>query len=140
MLVVYGAIINWVVTTILVESTLFAPVRQWIQNEAWYVRWPFPEVWRKCGGRHGPVIFPECHNSPPNVVMRGPWLKLAQLTTCQLCMRVWVGLAESAYFGGPDHGWAHLVANALLYAGLGHLLLELRSRVALVLPAAPIEE
>lgn len=132
-LIAWAALINWLVTTIFVESKLFEPVRNWVIMEAYYVRWT-DGTWRKCGGRHGPVIFPEEHKDEPEMVMRGPWLKAAQLVTCQLCTRVWVGFAEAAYFGGPDHGWARLIANGLLYAGAGHLIFELRSRVALVLP------
>lgn len=127
----YASLINWIVTTILVESKLFQPLRDFIVTEAWYCRW-IDGSWRKCAGRHGPVEFPEDFDGPPTIVMRGPWLKAAQLVTCQLCTRVWVGFALALYFGGPIGGWAAPVANGLLYAAGGHLIFELRSRVALV--------
>jgi hypothetical protein len=135
MMVLWGALINWLVTTIFVESKLFEPLRTWIIHEAYAVR--HADAWHKIGNKHW-YTFPEETTQEEadaaTPVLHGPWAKVAQLVTCQLCTRVWVGFAEAAYFGGPDHGWARLVANGLLYAALGHLIFELRSRVALVLP------
>lgn len=136
-----AALINWIVTTIFVESHLFTTPRNWVVDHTWHAL--FRGKWVRIG-RHGwrraGYVFPEdttqeeYDTAAANQQSRGPWLKLAQLITCQLCTRVWVGFAEALYFGGPDHHWAAPVANGLLYAAAGHLIFELRSRVALVLP------
>jgi hypothetical protein len=135
MLTLFAGLINWLVTTIFVESKLFEPIRNFVIYESYYCDWDGKRY--KCGGRHS-FIFPEgttqaeAEAHPP--YMYGPWVKVAQLVTCQLCTRVWVGFAEAAYFGGPLHGSFPIIANGLLYAAVGHLIFELRSRVALVVP------
>jgi hypothetical protein len=95
--------------------------------------------WHRVGNRHA-YVWPEDTTEeeyeaaqPP--VLRGSWAKLAQLVTCQMCMRTWVGFAEALIMGSPYSGlWYAPIAGGLLYAGLGHLILEARSRVALVVP------
>lgn len=133
MLVLWAFLINWLVTTIVVESTLFLALRQWFIVRTWYVTCRGER--HRCGGKRA-FIWPEDATEEEASAAPyhwGPWLKPAQLMTCQLCTRVWIGFAEAAYFGGPDHGTFRLVANGLLYAAGGHLILEARSRLALVL-------
>lgn len=141
-LVLYAAIVNYIVSMIFVESHLFRPVRLWIIHESLQIQFP-AGVWHHIGNKHSFVFPPgttqEEYDAIPTVP-RGPWLKLGQLVTCQLCTRTWVGFAEAAYFSGPNHGWAAPIANGLLYAGAGHLIFELRSRVALVEPMPDAQE
>ncbi len=132
--VLWAGLVNWLVTTILVESHLFAPIRNWIVHETWYITGADGKR-HQIGGKHA-YIWPEGtkEEDVPPPYMWGPWVRVAQLVTCQLCTRVWIGFAEAAYFGGPDHGPFRLVANGLLYAAVGHLIFEVRSRLALVAP------
>jgi hypothetical protein len=131
-LVAAAAVINWFITTVFVESHLFQPIRLWVIHEAMEVA--TPEGWKKIGNKHF-YLWPEGTTQEDvdgaTQQPRGNWGKLAQLITCHMCLRVWVGFAEAFILGGPFQGWYSIFANALLYAGLGHLILELRSRVAL---------
>lgn len=144
MAVLYVCLINWLVTTILVESHLFAPVREWVVGESWHTF--VGGAWHKIGNKHW-FTFPEdateadVDKAKATNTMRGPWFKLAQLVSCQLCVRVWVGFAEAFVFGGPFAGrWYQFLADGLLYAAGGHLILELRSRIALREPVALVSE
>ena len=130
--VFYIVLVNWLVATILVDSHLFAPLRNHLVKKAEYVQ----TSW---GVFKLPYLFPEGTTKEEydasRVIYHGRWLKPAQLATCYLCIRVWIGFAQAAYFGGPFGGWAHIVANGLLYAAGGHLILELRSHIAKIVPA-----
>ena len=49
------------------------------------------------------------------------------LASCYLCAGVWVGIIEAVFFAvmkveQPWHAWVLLVANALLYKAIGHLI------------------
>lgn len=135
MLVIYAAMINWIVATIITESSLFKPLRDALVVRTWYVTCRGER--HRCGGKRA-FIWPEDateEEASAEPYHWGPWVRPAQLATCQLCIRVWIGFAEAAYFGGPAHGPCRLIANGLLYAAGGHLILEARSRLALVLPA-----
>lgn len=128
--VFYLVLINWIVTTILTESTLFLAFRQWFVVRTWYVTCRGER--HRCGGTKV-FLWPEDATEEEASVEPyhwGPWLKPAQLVTCQLCMRVWVGFAEAAVIGGPFGRW-FVPANGLLFAAGGHLILELRSKIAL---------
>ncbi len=115
MLVLFAALINWIVTTIFCESKLFMPFRNWVYHNSWYCTWEGKR--HKCGGKHM-FTFPdgttEEEAAAHPAYMWGPWAKATQLVTCQLCTRVWVGFALAAYLGGPLGGWASTIANGLL--------------------------
>lgn len=139
MVVLYAAVLNWFVTTILVESSLFEPIRGWIVRESLHVTARGER--HKVANKHW-YVWPE--DATEEEVAAGVpyhwgnWGKLAQLVTCQLCTRTWVGFAEAFVFGGPFTGqWHQYLSNGLLYAGLGHLIFEARSRLALILPENP---
>ena len=132
-LVIYAGLINWIVTTIFVESKLFEPWRTWVIHEAYQIR--YGDEWHHIGNKHWfefPIETTQEQADAVQPVLRGPWAKVAQLVTCQLCTRVWVGFALALYLSGPIHGVFAIPANGLLYAAVGHFLFELRSRVALV--------
>ena len=126
-LVVFASLINWLVTTFFVESSLFQPVRDYVLRTGVHI---------VVNGRK----LPPSGKIPDDMtradveagqLVRSWWaMKLAQLVTCIMCLGVWVGFAEALYFGGPLHGWAAIIANGLLYKAGGHLIYELRSRVA----------
>lgn len=93
----FHGLVNWIATTILVESELFRPVRQWLERRTdsagqWW--------WA--------------------------WEKLRYLAGCHLCVGTWVGLTQAATFGSPWRGVWGLLAGGLLYKAIGHLVLELR--------------
>lgn len=129
-LVIFAGLINWRVTSILVEATLFDRPRNWIIARAQHANIPNVGIVKM------PYTFPEGTTpeeaAAATVVFAGKWLKPAQLVTCFSCLGVWVALAEALVFGGPFAGWYAIVANTLLYTAIGHLVLELRSRVAKV--------
>lgn len=126
-IVLYAALINWVATTVFVEASLFEPYRSWVIRRAERVATPtglhkLPYVW--------PEGTTEEQASNPQIVYVKPWGKVAQLITCHLCLGTWVGFIEAAVFGGPFHGWYAIIANGLLFKAGGHLILELRSKIA----------
>lgn len=128
-LVLYASLINWFVTTIFVESHLFKAPRDWLVINGLFVQ--VRGVWHKL-----PFMWPEDATQEEvdiaNADLRpmGWRGKVAQLVSCSMCTRTWVGFAEAVYFGGPLHGWAGIIANGLLYAAGGHLIMELRSTIA----------
>lgn len=135
-LVLYASVTNWFVTFIFIDGLLFAGPRNWVVDHTWHIYFRGERV--PTGRRKGGVgfVFPEdtteeeAQAAAETKHPHGKWLKPSQLATCSACLRVWLGFIEAAYFGGPDHHWAHIVANGLLYAGGGHLILEARSKVA----------
>jgi hypothetical protein len=126
--VFYIAIVNWLVVTILVESTLFDPWRQFVLRLGAHITLADGTKLPPSGKIPEGVTQQQIEQAH---VTKAAWsIKLAQLVTCHMCLGVWVGFAEALYFGGPFHGWAAIVANGLLFKAGGHLVLELRSRVA----------
>ena len=128
-LVVFASLINWIATTILVESSLFAPVRDRVLRMGVHI---------VVKGRK----LPPSGKIPDDLTradveageMHRAWwaMKLAQLVTCIMCLGVWVGFAEAIYFRayGPFYGVFAIIANGLLFKAGGHCVYELRSRVA----------
>lgn len=103
-LIVAAGLVNWLVTTIVVESELGRPVRDYVcrrrarANRAYWIKGDH-SVWR--------------------------WLDF--LLRCHLCVGVWVALAEVAWLGPVvGRGVAGFVFTALLVKAVGHLVLELR--------------
>lgn len=104
-------IVNWIATTIIVESELTAPLRAWIVN-----RRDQADERYVAGAMEG----------QPWAYLA--WRKVAYLVGCHLCVGVWVALAEVSVglFGVSIDGLAPLVGYTLLVKGIGHLILELR--------------
>lgn len=127
-IVLAACVIDWIVTTIFVSGKIFDRPRDWCINQG-LRGWHNLHGWQRL-----PWAMPDgtTEDEAAQWTIRPykGWGKLAQLVTCPLCTCVWVGFAEAAYFGGPDHHWAAIVANGLLYAGGAHLILEARSKVA----------
>ena len=132
-LVAFAAFINWISTTILVESSLFAGIRERI------LRWGVVLVVEVDGKtmRLPPTGDIASTGLTQEQLQTGrvehTWysLKCAQLVTCIMCLGVWVGVAEALVLGTPwHHIWYAVPAAALLYKAGGHFLYELRSRVA----------
>lgn len=107
MTVLFLGFINWIATTIIVESELCRPVREYCERKR---KWFDIEKNRPRTPQEEPVL----------------WRKLHYLVQCHLCTGTWVALVEAAAFGGPFHGVTGYFANALLYKAVGHLVLELR--------------
>ena len=127
-LFVFASLINWLATTIFVESSLFAPLRDRV------MRWGVVLVLKD-----GRTVSPtgQLNDSltredieAGQIIRKWYAEKAAMLVTCIMCLGVWVGFAEALYFGGPLGGWAAIVANGLLYKAGGHFIYELRSRIA----------
>jgi hypothetical protein len=95
--VVLLGLVNWIATTIVVESEFFRPLRDGIAQIG--ERRP----------RH-----------------RAAWEKASYLVGCHLCTGTWIGLVQALVFGSPWAGVPGLVAGGLVYKALGHLTLELR--------------
>ena len=113
-LIVLG-LVNWLATTIVVESELFRPLRAWVDIR--HARWVLPDGRR--ARRH-----------------KAAWLKLRYLLACHLCAGTWIGFLEAALVpsvrpaGGGFVGWA--IAGLAIKA-IGHITLEvtaLMKRVA----------
>jgi len=93
--VLYGGLIVWLATLIIVESFIFQPLRDWLETRYW--------LKRSTGRRTAPY-----------------WQKLAYLIRCQLCMGTWVGWVVAAFIPGP----LPLFWTGLLYKAVAHCILE----------------
>lgn len=98
-------LVCWISTTILVESELCRPLREWV--DARRVKPVGPPVL----GRARRVWWAD---------------KLAYLVGCHLCTGTWVAFALVAFFGSPWAEWYGFIAGALLVKAVAHLVLELR--------------
>ena len=129
LLIICASLINWISTTILVESSLFQPYRDWVLRLGTHVV--------LADGRRLPPsgALPEGvshHDIESARVDKKPWsIKYAQLVTCIMCTGVWVVLIEALVLGTPwHHVWYAVPAAGLLYKAGGHFIYEARSRVA----------
>lgn len=132
--VLYAALINWFATFVLVESTLFAPWRDFCVKKGQRILLD-GVVYRL------PFTFPSGTDpaNPPTyeIIFKGPWFKVGQLVTCHTCTGVWVGFIEAIVLGGPFSlrwGILTVIANGLLFKAGGHLILELRAVTKLFEP------
>src|SRR5678816_537318 len=110
-------LVNWIATTILVDSSLFAKWRSWP-----ITRWDYTA--RRCFAQEATG-----RGRWARYCVASRWLaKLHELVNCHLCMGTWVAFIQAAFFlDGPWYVWT---TGALLIKAIGHLVLELRSRVA----------
>lgn len=118
--VLFLGLVNWITTTIVVESELFRPLRECIQKRRTRRRPAFtPPL--------GVNTMPGAKLPDQYFVCRPVWNKLAYLVSCHLCAGTWIALGEAATFGVPfHHGLLGVAAGGLLYKAIGHLVLELR--------------
>lgn len=128
-LFLFATLINWISTTILVESSLFAGLRDRVLRLGVVLVLPDGRRLPPTGKVSEELTKADIESGR---VDRTWWaLKLAQLVTCIMCVGVWVGLAEALVLGTPwHHVWYAVPAAALLYKAGGHFVYELRSRVA----------
>lgn len=107
-------LVNWIATTIAVESELTRPLREFIGARRTRLRFVI-------NSPAGPIP-----TTNPIEECRPFWNKMAYLCGCHLCTGTWIGLVESAVFGSPFKGAPGVVGGGLLYKAIGHLVLELR--------------
>ena len=92
---------NWFATTLVVESELFRPLRQWI-------------------GKHVP--------DDPESFRDEVWFKLSYLVGCHMCAGTWVALVMALFVpplvAVPVVGY---LLTALAIKGIGHLVLLLNN-------------
>lgn len=97
---------NWIATTIIVESELTRPLREWVDQRtetAWF----------------------EEHETA------GVWAKVRYLIGCHLCTGTWVALAEACFVTiGVSSGLAGIVLSALVFKGIGHTILNINARLS----------
>lgn len=107
-LIIAAGLVNWLVTTIIVESELGRPLRDYISS-------------RRDGGDGGDGSWVACD------LDRGVWRWADYLVRCHLCVGTWVGLAEALYVGPVVRsGILGIMFTGLLIKAVGHLVLELR--------------
>ena len=127
-LFVFASLINWLVTTIFVESSLFAPMRDKVLRMGVVLKLKDGRLVSPTGQLNENLTREDIEAG--QIIRKWYAEKAAMLVTCIMCLGVWVGFAEALYFGGPLGGWAAIVANGLLYKAGGHFIYELRSRIA----------
>lgn len=102
LLMVMLGVANWFATTLIVESELFRPVRDWVGNR---------------------------YEDAAGTKTYGAWGKLHYLVSCHMCAGTWVALAMAlftpAVVNVPVVGW---VLTALVIKGIGHLVLLLNNK------------
>lgn len=115
-LVIAAGLINWLATTIVVESEITRPLRDWLAFR-----------------RMSTIPLPPEHTDAFKTVIvsydqrLSPFYeKVAYLFGCHLCSGTWIGLAEAVAFGPViASGLVGIVATGLLFKAVGHLTLEL---------------
>lgn len=111
-LVAAAGLVNWLVTTIVVESELARPLRDCVADRRERSRWV------EAFGRR---------MRTPDAADRGVWRWADYLLRCHLCVGVWVAFAEVAWLGPlVGHGVAGFIFSAMLVKAIGHLVLEVR--------------
>lgn len=132
----YGGLITWLVTTVLIDGFIFEGAREWVRHRA-----------HAAGHRAvNAKVAVLRHKDDPNVPVTEEsrqwvareldarlsrqrrtrhraeaWYKLAYMTGCHLCLGLWVGWAIALVVSGP---LPHFLLNGLLYKAVGHLVLE----------------
>ncbi len=114
-------LVNWIATTILVDSTLTEalrtkPIVKWQANASFCMasEYAMDGTGRAKWTKH--------------CVLARFWAKVHQLVNCHLCLGTWVAFIQAAFFiRGPWYVW---ISYALLIKAVGHLILEVRSKVA----------
>lgn len=105
--VVFAGLVNWLATTIVVESELFRPLREWIGGKTWQ--------YTIYGGKTAREDHYEWQRP-----------KLAYFLGCHLCTGTWIGLAEACVLRPlPWSGLAGIAASGLLFKAVGHLVLDI---------------
>lgn len=120
-------LVCWIATTIVVESELFRPLREWLARREDAALWgDYAALW----GDYAPeerassfvrgVEVPACH--PVREVL---WRKARYLLACHLCAGTWIALGlvalhPVAVFGPGFLGWA---LGGLLVKAIAHLAL-----------------
>lgn len=102
-LIIALGLVNWFVTTVVVEANVTQPIRSWF-----HTRWMHAQ-------REWSLVM---------------WEKLAYLVNCHMCAGVWVGLALAAFAPmvfGP--GVIPFILVGLLIKAIGHLVLTVWHRI-----------
>lgn len=109
---------NWIATTIVVESELTRPAREWLDRRGTRTRPIYNEA---LGGR-----------TMWSVTERRPVVdKLRYLIGCHLCAGTWIALVEACFVTiGLSSGLAGIVLSALCYKAVGHTALNINARLA----------
>lgn len=108
-------LINWIATTIIVESEIFRPMREAIQFRRVH---KFDLPLEMTDGQRMVISQYERRTSKL-------WEKAAYFVGCHMCTGTWVGLAEAVFIGSIFSGFVGIVASGLLFKAIGHLTLEL---------------
>lgn len=122
-------LVNWIATTILVESELTRPLRDWVSGRE-----------REARKRDGHPAVPGFQLVTEEFVRRvfgldGPrlswraraWGKARYLVSCHLCTGTWVGLALAVAVPAVrpfGTGVVGAILAGLLFKATGHLVLE----------------
>lgn len=119
--VVALGLVNWLVTTILVESELFKPLRRWVR-----ARYEFHRFGPRRAERSAwwDLDLDRNLDRPFHARRTALWHKVDYLVGCHLCAGTWIGIALAGIAGGPFAGVVGIILNGLLYKAIGHLTLE----------------
>lgn len=114
---------NWIATTILVESEITRPIREWVQqHRVRYTERPPTEAEKlrmMAYGDHAPeIVEVQTHHRV--------WWKVSYLLGCHLCSGTWIAAAEALVLGNLiGTGFFGFVLTTLLIKAIGHFTLEL---------------
>lgn len=115
-LIIAAGLINWLATTIIVESEITRPLRDWLTLR----RMSRIELPPEHTDAYKTVVISYAQRISP------VYEKVAYLFGCHLCSGTWVGLVEAIAFGPViSSGFVGIVATGLLFKAVGHLVLEL---------------
>lgn len=124
--VIFLGLVNWLATTILVESELFRPIRDRLVGQA--------PRWRAEGYASRVEMVRELRQAQPTARLAAlaEWAsqsvparaKVNYLVGCHLCAGTWVGLAIALVAGSPIPGVLGLMLGALVFKAIGHITLE----------------
>lgn len=128
-------LVNWLVTTILVESEITRPVRDWVNDR-----------YRKAGNRLVDRTAAGTAKRWHDWAEEG-WWKARYLVSCHLCSGTWVGLVMGAVVPVFDIRYVGWVLSGLAYKAYGHFTLEVVGKLKerheqppIILDAGPPKE
>lgn len=129
-------LVCWLATTIIVESELVRPLRDFVERKRWAVR-DIPEPVDYVDASVTAMRFFKSKQGPEYFRRERPLVtKLSYALSCHLCTGTWVGVSLALIFGSPFSGAVGILGGGLLYKAIGHLVLELRPQAWLAIVKA----
>lgn len=127
-LLIAAMLVNWYVTTVLIESHFLHPVRRWVRhNIPIRPKGPEPQTVKEAAKRATERYLDDNGGWRRRPAQRRLYVGLEYLFGCYLCLGFWVAIAEVLWLHSiVGAGLLGFLFTAFLIKAGGHLILELR--------------